>query len=362
MAECRHYGVNRQVALGVEQVYRQLVAMKDRLGEASQPDLTGKAIKHEAMLKCLLAGFVDQICQRQSQGTLECRIVGDRKGTLARESVVQDSEFFVAIDIRTIASNKRGSLTRISQASHIEPSWLDEIYPGAIERCDTHFYDRNQKRVEVMDTERFKDLVLSETRSKQFHPEAAGKSLARAWREEWLTLPLFDHRVDQFLLRVSLLVTYQPALDLSPIDRAVQEQIIGKALKGERLGRDAQRVPLLPHFRQHVSKEALEWLEELYPESIDWEDGKSRKIVYHLPKKKSGGEHVEARLNLTITECFKLAEHPTLGDGALPITLIFSVPKGKELGRTDNWPEFKRREYPMLKSRWKQKYPTVTWP
>ena len=316
----------------------------------------------DAILKCLLAGFVDQLCQRRSQGTLECLIVGNRKGTLARESVVQESEFFVATDIRTIASSKRGSLTLISQASHFEKAWLEEVYPDAIDRRLEHCYDRTQKRVEVLETERFADLVLSEARSKNFDPEASGACLARAWREDWLTLPLFDHRVQQFLHRVSLLTTYQKELDVEPIDSVVMERIVARALKGERLGKEAQRKPLLPYFKKHLSKEAMEWLEELYPEALTWVDGSARKLVYHLPKKKTGGENVEAILNVSIPECFKLEAHPCLGDGALPVTLILGVPKSKELARTIDWPEFKRLEYSSLKSRWKQKFPTVLWP
>jgi ATP-dependent helicase HrpB len=360
-AECRHYGVSRQVAMGVEQVYQQLTGLGERLsGEEGRVDLTPEQ-KHEAVLKCLLAGFVDQICQRRSQGTLECLIVGGRKGTLARESVVQDSEFFVATDIRTISSTQRGSLTLISQASHFEAVWLEEVYPGAIDRRAEHLYDRHQKRVEVVVVERLGDLVLSEEKSKEFEPIASGVSLAKAWREEWLTLPLFDHRVQQLLLRIALLTTHQPELKVIPIDDDQIEKIIGKALKGERLGKEAQKKSLLPFFKAHMSKEAREWLAELYPESFVWIDGKARKIVYHVPKKKSGGENVEALLNVTITECFKLEKHPALGDGAVPITLIMSVPKGKELARTTDWPGFKIREYPSLKSRWKQKYPTVIW-
>lgn len=362
LAECRHYGVSRQVAMGVEQVYQQLADLGDRLEvKASQESETPEQ-KNEDVLKCLLAGFVDQICQRRSQGTLECFIVGGRKGTLARESVVQESEFFVATDIRTISSTKRGSLTLISQASHFEPDWLEDVYPGAIARKAEHLYDRTQKRVEVFETQRFGDLVLKEAKSKEFDPKASGMSLAKAWREEWLTLPLFDHRVQQLLYRIALLTIHQPELGVVPIDDNKMEQIIGSALEGERLGKEAQRKPLLPSIKKHLSKEASEWLEELYPVSLVWTDGKARKLVYHLPKKKSGGEHVEALFKVTITECFKLNEHPTLGDGALPITLIMSVPKGKELARTTNWPEFKLREYPTIKSRWKQKYPMVIWP
>ena len=361
-SECRHYGISHQVAVSVEQVHKQLIALGERLSGRSETSERSAEGSRDVILKCLLAGFVDQLCQRRSQGTLECLIVGNRKGTLARESIVQDSEFFVATDIRTIASSKRGSLTLISQASHFEKAWLEEVYPEAIDRRLDHCYDRTQKRVEVLETERFADLVLSETKSKSFDPVASGACLAQAWRDEWLSLPLFDHRLQQFLYRVSLLTTYQKELNVEPIDDVVMSRIVARALKGERLGKEAQRKPLLPFFKKHLSKEAMEWLEELYPETYKWVDGKARKIVYHLPKKKTGGENVEAILNVSITECFKLESHPSLGDGSLPITLILGVPKGKELARTTDWPEFKRLEYSSLKSRWKQKFPTVLWP
>lgn len=362
MAECRHYGVNRQVALGVQQVYEQLRAMERQVDDAaSRLKLEGES-REDSVLKCLLAGFVDQVCQRLSLGTLECRIVGDRKGTLARESVVQDSEFLVATDIRTIASNQRGALTLISQASMIRPEWLAEIYPKAVRQSLEHRYDRRQKRVEVFETVRMRDLILSEGKSKSCDPDASGRCLAEAWRDEWLNLPSYDHRLQQFLLRVAALAHHQTALQVPTLDRDLQTTIIARALSGERLGKEAQRKALLPYFRRYLNAETREWLEELYPESMEWVDGKARKLVYQLPRKKEGGQHVEAVLNVSITECFKLESHPTLGDGALPVTLILGVPKGKELARTTDWPHFKQREYPSLKSRWKQKFPGVAWP
>lgn len=361
LAECQHYGVNRQVALGVEQVYRQLLHQRDRLG-GSPPVANGtESNRKEDILKCLLAGFVDQLSQRRSKGTLECNVFGGREGTLVRESVVQESQWLIATDIRKVSSSKRGGLTLLALASHVEAEWLSEVHPRLVSQRSEYEYDRRQKRVEVLVTERVGDLVLRQEHSKEFDPQASGQCLARAWAEEWLTLSGFDHRVQQFIFRVNLLAHYHPEFEAQPLDRSQQESVIAKALEGERLGKEAQKKPLLPTFKASLSGEQRDWLELLYPESIGWDDGKSRKLVYQLPRKKEAAADIEVVLNLTITECFKLEEHPALGEGKLPVTLIISIPKGKEIARTTNWLEFKQREYPALKSRWQQKYPMVTW-
>jgi len=281
---------------------------------------------------------------------------------LARETVVQESEFFVATEIRTIASSKRGALTLISQASHFEKQWLEEVYPGSIRRSAEHRYDRSTKRVEVIDTERFADLVLGEARTKDFDPKASGRCLAEAWRDECLSLPLFDHRVQQLLMRCSLLRMHHPELGMKEIDDKAKLEIVARALEGERLAKEAQKKPLLPFFKESLSPEIREWLGMLYPESIEWVDGKTKKLVYQLPKKKTGSEHIEAILNVPLSECFKLEDHPTLGDGCFPITLILGGPKGKELARTTDWPKFRIQEYSALKNRWKQKFPSFIWP
>ena len=147
---------------------------------------------------------------------------------------------------------------------------------------------------------------------------------------------------------MNLLAHYHPELKAGPLDRSRQESIVACALEGERLGKEAQKKPLLPTFKASLSGEQRDWLELLYPESIGWDDGKSRKLVYQLPRKKEAAADIEVVMNLTITECFKLEEHPTLGEGKLPVTLIISIPKGKEIARTTNWLEFKQREYPAL--------------
>ena len=56
-----------------------------------------------------MTGFIDQLCLRHDQGTLECDLTEGRHGTLMRESVVQNAPLFVAATIREVTG--RGSRT-----------------------------------------------------------------------------------------------------------------------------------------------------------------------------------------------------------------------------------------------------------
>ncbi len=363
MAECRHFGINRQVALGVRQVHEQLLQQGRRLdpGKSGESAESG-GDESEGVLKSLLAGFVDQLCQRESAGTLECRIVGGRRGTLARESVVQDHTLFVGTDIRTISSNRRGGLTLISLASAVEPGWLEDVYPGSVPNRIDHRYDRRQKRVECFETQAFGDLILQEARTSAWDPKKSGASLAAAWRSGELSLPQRDHRVEQFLLRVELLAETQPTLDLKPCDAEWEEAVIAGALAGERLAKEAQQKPLLPAYQKAFGEEYREWLDLLFPVRLDFLGEGERKLVYQRPKKKTSDRQIEVLMNVTITECFKLESHPTVGEGQVPVTLVMSIPKGKEVGRTVDWPRFKKQEYGRVKQVWKPKFPSVIWP
>jgi ATP-dependent helicase HrpB len=63
------------------------------------------------------------------QGTLRCELVHNRRGVLARESVVQHSPLFVAAEIREVETRDREVNTILSLATAIEVDWLRELFP-----------------------------------------------------------------------------------------------------------------------------------------------------------------------------------------------------------------------------------------
>ena len=99
----------------------------------SQP----REVKDEALQKCILIGFSDRVARRLDQGTLRCELVHNRRGVLARESVVQHSPLFVVAEIREVETRDQEMNTILSLATAIEVDWLRELFPEDIE-SDLH--------------------------------------------------------------------------------------------------------------------------------------------------------------------------------------------------------------------------------
>ncbi len=130
--QCRRYGVHAQIARQVEQTFEQILhsarckpAAKD---PAPPPD-------GDALPRCLAAGFIDQLCRRRDQGTLDCDVAGGRSGTLARESVVQNAPLFVAASIREVAG-RTGNLTLLGLATAVQREWIEEMFPELVSTTD----------------------------------------------------------------------------------------------------------------------------------------------------------------------------------------------------------------------------------
>ena len=91
-------------------------------------------MKDEALQKCVLIGFTDRVARRLDQGTLRCELVHNRRGVLARESVVQHES--AARRGRNPRDRRRSDEevnTILSLATAIEADWLRELFPDDIE-------------------------------------------------------------------------------------------------------------------------------------------------------------------------------------------------------------------------------------
>ena len=116
---CRRYGVHAQIARQVQQTFEQILAAA-RAPAGAAPE------KAEALPRCIAAGFMDQLCRRRDQGTLDCDVVDGRSGALMRESVVQNAPLFVAaieFDESTSAELERIGAMREPFTGPCTPSW-----------------------------------------------------------------------------------------------------------------------------------------------------------------------------------------------------------------------------------------------
>ena len=342
---CRSYGINAQVARQVEQTYQQIMhaAQQQRL------DTPATQTSSDAVLRCLMAGFVDQLAKRRVPGKPECDLTDQRSGQLVRESVVTDATYFVAANLRETPSRQ----TLLSLATAVQPAWIAEMFPQHLSTTLEHLFDAQNKRVAAMRLVRYRDLIIEQkAQQRDLDPVASGRCLAEAHRAGAFDLPLMDHRLKQFIARVNLVHATLPELEFAPFDEAAITTSLARAFTGLTLVKEAQAAPLLSAFHQHLDKGQVSWLDELVPLTLSWPSGGPIKLSYI-----NDTPEVQVKLQ----DCFTLKEHPTLCEGRLPVTLSLHTPDGKRLASTTDWPKFQEREWPKHRQAVAKKFSGVLW-
>jgi ATP-dependent helicase HrpB len=374
---CRRYGLHAQTARQVEQTFEQILQIAQREGLTGRTESGGKdngpaeaagaepgtrnsKLTEEPLLRCLLAGFADQLCVRRDTGTLECDMTGGRAGTLMRESVVQAAPLFVAASIREVSGRASGPLTLLGLATAVKREWVEEMFPALVTARVEHLFDRTQKRVAAVKLVRFQDLVIHHEHQREIDPAAAGACLAAAYRKGWFELPLFNHQLKQFVARVNLVCAVMPGLEFPPLAEAGVTACLARALSGVTTVKEAQATHLLDTFRQHLAREQLAWLDELTPLTVPWPDGRQVKLLYTDGAADATGAP-GAEVQMKLHECFALKEQPRLCEGRVPVKLWLCAPDGKRLEPTLDWPVFRANQYPKLRRALQQKHPGVAW-
>ena len=87
---CARLGVNGGAAREAGQLWEQFLS----IARAEGLDVEEREAAPGAIARCVLAGFPDQVAVRLDEGTLRCALVHNRRGVLARESVVQRARTF----------------------------------------------------------------------------------------------------------------------------------------------------------------------------------------------------------------------------------------------------------------------------
>jgi ATP-dependent helicase HrpB len=359
---CRRYGINAQVARQVEQTFEQLITIAERekmIAKEEGPEF--RPASGDALLRCLMAGFIDQLCVRRDLGTLDCEMTEKRQGSLMRESVVQNSPLLVVATIREVPGRGSENLTLLGLATAVKREWIEEMFPQHLLATVEHLYDRTHKRVAAVKLVRFVDLVMHHEHQREVVPEASGRALAEAAQRGYFELPLLNHDVKQFIARVNLICAAMPELDFPPLDEAAVTASLARAFHGLTLAKEAQAAHVKEEFAKHLAPEQRTWLDELAPLTIAWPDGRKLKLQYPDEPLDEDGEPNSPEVQVKLHECFPLKEHPHLCEGKVPVKLWLATPDGKRLDSTFNWPAFRTNSYPKLKPQLQKKFPATLW-
>jgi ATP-dependent helicase HrpB len=346
---CRKLGIHMVTARQVEPLLEQFLRIAAKEGLDVQP----REVKDEALQKCVLIGFSDRVARRLDQGTLRCDLVHNRRGVLARESVVQKSPLLVVAEIREIETRDKEMNTILSLATAIDSDWLRELFPEDMETDLRVQFDSTQKRVVAAELLKFRGLALSAKRVEPPPADAAAKILADEILAERLALPNWDHNVEQWLARLNFLCTNCPELQLPPFADEDKKSVIEQLCLGAVSYKDIKEREVKPVVISWLSHAQRELLDKHAPERLTLPNGRTPKVNYEKGK--------SPFISLRIQELYDVNQTPKIALGKIPVTVHILTPGMKPIQVTQDLASFWREHYPKIKSDLARKYPKHFW-
>jgi len=344
---CRPLGIHAGSAREVAGTLEQLLRLSERAGL----DIAEKPAGSEAIQRCILTGFSDQLARRIDKGTLRCRLIHQRAGELARESVVRKNDLFVAGEIREIESRDELRVL-LSQATAVEESWLLDAFPDDFSEGTETLFDPTLRRVVTRRTRLFRDLVLDYTEHDSTDAEAAAQLLAEEVLSGRCPLKNWDDAVEQWFVRLNCLRGWMPELDLPAADEEARRAIVSQLCHGAFTYKAIKDAEVLPALRGWLSPQGQRWLDQFAPERLELPGGRKAKVIYTLGSAPMTAARIQDLYGVT---------NLTVAKGRQPVTIQILAPNQRPVQITTDLANFWKESYPKIKQELQRRYPKHEW-
>jgi ATP-dependent helicase HrpB len=354
-AEQSRFDANRLRQLGINGIAaREAAALSEQfLRIAKDEGLSTEArnTSAEAIQRCVLAGFPDQVALRLDAGTLRCALVHGRKGVLARESSVRHAPLLVAAEAREVEVKGEREVL-LTLATEVKEEWLRELFPtGFREELDVRF-DCTARRVIARRTVRFHDLVLRAKETDEVPLDRAAELLAEQVEQGSCTLKNWDDAVDQWIIRVNLLAEWFPEWELPRLGLEDRHLLIQQICHGAISYREIKERPVWPTVKSWLSPAQQQLVDDYAPERLQL--GNRRFKITYSP---SNPPTIAAR----IQDLYGTETELRIAGNKIPLVIQVLAPNQRPIQVTQNLATFWKDSYPKIKQELSRKYPKHEW-
>ena len=348
---CDQVGVMARGARETAQGFDRLCSLAKRFGWDWQP--VDFKLRREAVGKAMLAAFSDQLAIRVSQGTLACKLVGNRKGKLDEESCVKNAPAFVAAEITEVEA--REIIVHLRRATAVDPAWLGEMFPEDLTLTDGAAWDETRRRVVARKETRFRDLVLEAKESDQgVNLDAAAEILATRVLSGELDLKNWDHSVEQWTARLDSLGKWMPELEMPGWSDEDRTDAIAQICHGFVSYKEIKEANVWRVLREWLSAGQRAALDAYCPERVDLPNGQSAKVTYAFG--------MDPFISVRVSHLFGMWETPTVASGRIPLLVHILTPGQKPWQMTKDLKGFWQTGYAQMKKEVAGRYPRHPWP
>ena len=333
-----------------------------------QPEISDDSTQTR-LRKLLLTAYPDRVCRRRATDPTRALMVGGRGVRLAPDSIVKRAEFFLAVDME-LSSKTRQNEALVRQASAIEPAWLSQQFPHAIEQRDDLTWDGNTRRITAQRTILYHDLPLGITTG---GPRDTGATRALLRRElgpvaqDWI---MENSQCAQLLLRFNFLQHAMPdkhwplpevdfpgdpaaATSLSLAD-ILAEWLASQAAATGRVDELLLQDSLADRLLSSWNYATRMWIDKWAPPDFKLPGGRVAQLQYRAD--------APPILAARVQELFGLHETPRIADGRVALTLEILGPNYRPVQTTADLAGFWRGSYHQIRKDLRARYPKHNWP
>lgn len=345
-----------RAAATADRVASQLSAMTAGLAKKSAPASARGTERENLLLRTILAGYPDRVARKRPESGTQFRMVGGRGLVLSPACSVRDEELITVPSADAATGRGVGNEALIRWASAVEPAWLVELFPYAVQTERDVFFDSEKQAVVARRRKRYLDLPLEETVTHIVpeEQEAASRLLAAEAARDPRKAFAWPEEFDQFLFRLDLLRSAVPEHQLPAIDSAWWSAYLPDISLGSRSFAELRRLDLYKEVTSRLTHRQRQAIELLVPEKLQVPSGSRIRLDYQAK-----GPPI---LAVKLQELFGLTESPKILDGRVPVLVHLLSPAGRPLQITQDLRSFWLNAYPALRREMRGQYPRHPWP
>lgn len=333
-------GLDRAAAAACMQTARRL---KSLAGVWGRPGARAKQVER-ALRFAVFSAFRDRVGMRVDGGRI--RMLGGQQLRLAKESVVKQAKFLVAIEITDTGHGaKNGALIRIASA-------VDEAWLPTTERKLARFDGVRQAAIGFREI-CFGDLVLRSSPDPKIPLDLLSACLKEAAEADLdHALPLTDALMN-WLQRLRFLREAVPERGLPELGPEDRRRLLPDLCHGKRRFKELADLDLRVYFEAELGAEAG-YLHKEAPEALRVPSGSLKKLRYPP----EGPPVLAVRLQ----EVFGLMESPRVAEGRVPVKMELLAPNQRPVQVTQDLASFWKNTYQEVRKELRRRYPKHQWP
>lgn len=300
---------------------------------------------------CVALAFPDRLAMRRGGDGSDWISVGGRGFRLDPHLPLAREDWLAVAEI-----GGRAAGARIQSAAPIDEAMILALFGDRIASGTSVQFDPATGTVRASQGRRLGAIALSEGQDSNADPQVIAEALLEGVRLHGLDFLPWSDNAQALRRRAAFAQRYDEGLSALSDEAllATLDEWLPALLTGKRRLRDVDPNSLTGLLEGLLGWQGKQRLDQLVPESLTTPAGSSHRIDYEA----EAGPSVTVR----VQALFGLSEHPTIGDGKVPLVLSLTSPAGRPIQTTRDLPGFWAGSWAAVAKEMRGRYPRHPWP